>query len=103
MKFMLTWRIHEHARHDALNAFSQMTESDDNSDMGNNIRLIGRWHNVAEFTGVAIFESDDPIAVANWALNWNGILDAEVSPVLDDEETRALGRARAAAMAAEDN
>ena len=100
---MLTWRVHEHARQDALNAFSQMTESDELGDLGGDVRLIGRWHNLAEFTGVAIYETDDPIAAANWALNWNSILDAEVTPVLDDEETKAIGRARMAAMGANDN
>lgn len=94
MKFMLTWRVHEDQRQNALHAFSQMTAEDDLADLGANIKLIGRWHNVAEFTGVAIYESDDPIAIANWALNWNSILDCEVSPVLDDEETRALGKKR---------
>ena len=99
MKFMLTWRIHEEQRHNALAAFAQMTEADDAMDLGSNIKLIGRWHNIAEFTGVAIYESEDPIAMANWALNWNSILDCEVSPVLDDQETRALGKRRAEAAA----
>ena len=92
---MLTWRVHEDQRQNALHAFSQMTAADDLADMGDNVKLIGRWHNIAEFTGVAIYESDDPIAMANWALNWNSILDCEVSPVLDDDETRALGKMRA--------
>ena len=97
MKFMLTWKVHPEKRHNVLAAFSQMTAAEDAADMGGKIRLIGRWHNVAEFSGVAIYESDDPIAMANWALNWNSVLDAVVCPVLDDEETRALGRSRAAA------
>ena len=96
---MLSWRIHDESRQDALNAFSQMTTDDDAADLGGNIKLIGRWHNIAEFSGVAIYESDDPIAMANWALNWNSILDCTVSPVLDDEETRALGRKRMEAAA----
>ncbi|MDH3244228.1 MAG: DUF3303 domain-containing protein [Saprospiraceae bacterium] len=99
MKFMLSWRVHDEQRHNALHAFSQMTAADDAADMGSAVKLIGRWHNIAEFTGVAIYECDDPIAMANWALNWNGILDCEISPVLDDEETRALGRQRADAAA----
>jgi uncharacterized protein DUF3303 len=98
MKFMMTWRVHDHARNDALTAFSQMTAEDHLADIGENVRLIGRWHNLAEFTGVAIYESDDPIAISNWALNWNSILDCEVSPVLDDEETRTLGLRRTQAM-----
>ncbi|NND33840.1 MAG: DUF3303 family protein [Saprospiraceae bacterium] len=99
MKFMLTWRIHPEKRQDALAGFSQMTAQDDIADMGSTVRLIGRWHNIAEFSGVAIYETDDPIAMSNWALNWNSILDAVVTPVLDDEETRALGKSRAQAAA----
>jgi hypothetical protein len=94
MKFLVTWRIHEDKRHDALNAFSQMTAEDDRADMGAGVRLIGRWHDVVGFTGVAIAESDDAQAISNWLLNWNAILDADVTPVLDDEETRALGKTR---------
>lgn len=93
MKFMLSWRVHDHARHDALKGFAQMTAADDAADIGPGVKLIGRWHNVVEFTGVAIFEADDATALSRWALNWNGILDCVVAPVLDDEETRALGSA----------
>ena len=44
--------------------------------------------------GVAIYETDSAEAISNWALNWNSILDLEFSPVLDDEETRELGKKR---------
>ena len=71
-----------------------MTTEDEMADLGGGVRLIGRWHNLAEFSGVAIYESDDPVAMANWALNWNSILDCEVSPVMDDDETRAVGQMR---------
>ena len=94
MKFLVTWRVHEDKRHDALNGFSQMTEEDDRADLGDGVRLIGRWHDVVGFTGVAIAESDSLHAISNWLLNWNAILDVDVTPVLDDEETRALGRTR---------
>lgn len=94
MKFMLTWRLHQEKRLDALKGFSAMTAEDDKADMGDNIRLIGRWHDLAGGTGVAIYESDDAVAMANWALNWTPVLDAVVTPVLDDEETRALGKTR---------
>ena len=94
MKFMVTWRVHEDQRHEVLKGFSGMTAEDDRADHGDRVRLIGRWHDVVSFTGVLICESDDAAAVAGWLLNWNGVLDAEVTPVLDDEETRALGRAR---------
>ena len=94
MKFLLTWRLHTEKRIDAVKGFSQMTAADDKTDMGDNIRLIGRWHNVADGTGVAIFESNDAVAIANWALNWAPVLDSTVTPVLDDEEVRKMGKSR---------
>ena len=94
MKFLVTWRVHDEQRHDVLKAFSQMTAKDDQADLGDSLKLIGRWHDVVGFTGVAICEADDASAVASWLLNWNHVLDADVTPVLDDEETRAVGRAR---------
>ena len=51
---------------------------------------------MAHSKGLAIFESDDTEAISNWALNWNSVLDLEISPVLDDEETGALGKKRPA-------
>jgi hypothetical protein len=43
-------------------------------------------------TGVAICESDDPQALANWTLNWSGVLNVQTALVLDDEEARLLRR-----------
>ena len=96
MKFMLTWRIHPDKRQAAFSAFSQMTAEDDKKDMGSKIKLIGRWHDLSEFTGVAICESDDASAIASWALNWNNVLDVKTVAVLDDEEARAVGRNKTA-------
>ena len=94
MKFMLLYKLHSDKRHDALKVFSQMTPEDDQLDMGDKIKMIGRWHDLANSKGVAIFESDDLEAISNWALNWNKVLDIELTPVLDDAQTRALGKKR---------
>jgi hypothetical protein len=96
MKFMITWRIHPDKRQAAFNAFSQMTADDDKRDMGDKIKLIGRWHDLSQFTGVAICESDDAQALASWALNWNNALDVQTVLVLDDEEARTVGRKKIA-------
>lgn len=94
MKFMVTWRVHEDRRHEALAAFSAMSEEDDEKDLGG-VKLIGRWHDLAGFTGVAIAETDDPAALQAWLLNWNGMIDIlETTPVLDDREAREVGRRR---------
>ena len=92
MKFMVSWRVHDSKRHEALKYFSQMSGDDDLADRGDRIKLIGRWHDMQRFTGVAIIETDDAQAIASWILNWNGILDVEVTPVVDDEEARAIGK-----------
>jgi len=67
--------------------------------MGNKIKLIGRWHDLSEFSGVAICESDDPQALASWALNWNNVLDVKTVMVLNDEEAREVGRKKLAELA----
>lgn len=92
MKFMVTWRVHPDKRQAVFSAFSQMTENDDQKDTGGKIKLIGRWHDLSQFSGVAICESDDPLAMASWALNWNSALDLQTSVVLDDKEAREVGR-----------
>ena len=92
MKFMVTYSIHPDKRHQALQAFSQMTQADDQADLGENITFIGRWHNLGGGTGIAIVETNDARALARWAVNWNHIMDLEVQPVIDDAEARAIGK-----------
>ena len=96
---MVTWRVHPEKRQATFSAFSQMTAEDDKRDMGDAIKLIGRWHDLSRFAGVAIVESDDAQAVASWALNWNSALDVETVVVLDDEEARAVGKKKIAESA----
>ena len=99
MKFMVTWRVHPDKRQAVFSAFSQMTPEDDKKDTGDKIKLIGRWHDLSSFSGVAICESDDPMAVASWALNWNSVLDLQTVMVLNDDEARAVGRKKIAETA----
>ena len=89
MKYMVQWRVHEDKRHETLKVFSGMNATDE---VIEGVTLIGRWHDVVGFTGVAIAETDDPAALSKWLLHWNGAIDIEATPVLDDAETRALGR-----------
>jgi len=76
MKFIVSWRTHPDKRQAAFTAFSQMTAEDDKRDLGER----------------SICESDDPQAVASWALNWINVLDVQTVMVRDDEEARAVGR-----------
>lgn len=92
MKFLVTYSIHPEKRHQALQAFSQMTQADDQADLGEKISFIGRWHVVGGGTGLAIVETADAQALASWAINWNNIMDIDVKPVIDDEEARSVGK-----------
>lgn len=94
MKFMVKWRVFPEMRHEVMKGFSMMSENDLQNDLGDKVKLIGRWHDVSKFEGVAICESDDPQALASWALNWNHAMDLETSVVLDDAEVQAIGKAR---------
>lgn len=91
MKFMVNWRVHENSRHDALKVFSGMSDGEAAAEFGD-VTVIGRWHDLVGFTGVAIVESDDTEALAEWLLQWNHMVDVETTPVLDDQEARAVGR-----------
>jgi hypothetical protein len=93
MKFMITWQMKPGRLHEALELFASLpTEPGQPEAPG--IHLIGRWHDLVRGKGVALCEADDPVAVSNWCLNWNSLLDFEIGIVHDDDETRAIGRAR---------
>ncbi|UCH85306.1 MAG: DUF3303 family protein [Candidatus Latescibacterota bacterium] len=95
MKIMVTWQMYPGELHETLGKFTAMTQKDEEAAMGADVKLIGRWHDVARGRGVAVFETNNAEAISNYALNWNGVMDLDVSIVLDDEETRAVGRSRA--------
>jgi hypothetical protein len=42
--------------------FGRRSPADVGEDLGDKVKLIGRWHDVTGFTGVAIAESDDAAA-----------------------------------------
>ncbi len=66
-----------------------MSAADDQSDHAG-VTVIGRWHDLVAGGGVAICESDDLLSVQAWAMNWNGVLDVDIRPVVDDDEARAM-------------
>ena len=91
MKFMVYWRVQDDKRHEALKNFSGMTDKEAKAEFGN-LKVIGRWHDLIGFTGVAIVETDDVNDLNSWLIQWNDGIDIETIPVLDDKETRKFGR-----------
>lgn len=91
MKFMVNWRVHEDNRHEALKVFAGMSDEEAANEFGE-LKVIGRWHDLIGFTGVAIVETDDPNVLTAWLIKWNSMVDVESVPVLDDLEAREFGR-----------
>ena len=96
MLLMVNWELYPEKKLDAFTAFSQMTAEDDAADVGSEITVIGRWHDLASGTGVAIIESDSAEAVSSWMYNWAEVISSTVTPVLDDEAARAVVKAKLA-------
>ncbi len=91
MKFMVSWKVQDDKRHEALKIFSGMSEAEAASEFGG-LKVIGRWHDLIGFTGVAIVETNDPNELKAWLLKWNDTINIQSVPVLDDNEARKLGR-----------
>ena len=47
--------------------------------------LVSRYHNVDGTGGFAIVESSDAGALADYALDWNGMIEINITPLMDDE------------------
>ena len=91
MKFMITWEVHPDKRTEVQKAWVGLGRKG-RADVGRGNKLIGRWHNSAEFNGVAIMESKDLSTLYRYLGRWNTMMDLTVSPVLNDEESARLGR-----------
>ncbi|UCF38337.1 MAG: DUF3303 family protein [Acidobacteriota bacterium] len=91
MKFMVTWRVHPEKRVDIMKHWIGLTPAQ-RADCGEGVKMIGRWHNEVEFTGVAIVESNDTAALSAYLMQWNPYMDMDIAPVLDDEESAAVGK-----------
>ena len=91
MKFRANYRIPHDNWLPVLQKFSSMTPAE-RADVGEGVRLIGRWHDMSSRTGVAIIESSEAAAVERFIGQWNPYMDVDLAPVLDDEETAAVAQ-----------
>jgi len=91
MLFMSKWATHSEYRHSNLQAFAKMVSGDEVGDGGEGLNLVGRWHGLDGTSGVAIFESDDPAAIARWSLAWSTTMDIDITPVVGDDAIKAIG------------
>ena len=91
MKFKVEWAIDQDKWLPVLEIWSSMTP-EQRADAGEGARILGRWHDLAARTGVAIIEADNAAALARYLTLWNPHMDLDVAPVVDDEESAALAK-----------
>ena len=49
------------------------------------VELLSRYHNLDGTGGFAILESTSAAALADYALDWNGLIKIEITAIMDDE------------------
>ena len=92
MKFMVSWSIDQENWLPLLKKWSSMTP-DERASAGEGVKIVGRWHDMASRGGVAILEATDLKAVNRYLGQWNPAMEIDIAPVLDDEESAAVGQA----------
>jgi hypothetical protein len=92
VKFMVNWSIDQDKWIPVLEKWTSMTP-EERADAGEGVKIVGRWHDLAARTGVAILEGSDTAAIHRYLGQWNPHLDLDVAPVLDDEESAQAAKA----------
>lgn len=82
MKYMTRWSIKEENFAAAVERFATNPPV-----VPEGVTMLGRWHEMGSGDGFALFEADDPVAVARYVLAWADLVDQKVYPVIDDAET----------------
>jgi hypothetical protein len=91
MKFMVSWSIDQDKWLPVLKQWGSMTPQE-RANVGEGVKMIGRWHDTAGRQGVGIFETTDLAALNLYIGQWNPVMDIDIAPVLDDEETAEVAR-----------
>ena len=80
MLFKLAWTHRPEARDETI---KQFMETGGMPPTG--IELLSRYHNLDGTGGFAILESSDAAALADYALDWNGLIKIEITAIMDDD------------------
>ena len=49
------------------------------------VEMLSRYHNLDGTGGFAILDSTNAAALADYALDWNGLIKIEITAIMDDE------------------
>jgi len=80
MLFKLAWTHSPEARNETIKKFMETGGMPPEG-----VELLSRYHNVDGTGGFAILESTNAAALADYALDWNGLIKIEITAIMDDE------------------
>ena len=80
MKYMITWKIHPNSYKATAEAFLE-----GGAPAPSGLTTVGRWHSPGSVSGWHLVEGDDVEALAHHVAEWAGLVELEVSPVIEDE------------------
>ena len=80
MLFKLAWTHSPEARDETIKKFMETGGMPPEG-----VELLSRYHNVDGTGGFAILESTNAAALADYALDWNGLIKIEITAIVDDE------------------
>ncbi len=80
MLFQLAWMHTPEARDETVKKFMATGGMSPEG-----VELISRYHNLDGTGGGAILESTNAAALADYALDWNGMIKIEITAIMDDD------------------
>jgi hypothetical protein len=81
MKFMLTFSLSPDTRNEAIERFLKT-----GGQPPKGAKLVGRWISADLSKAYDLVESDDPNALAEFALQWSDLMKVETSVVVEDKQ-----------------
>lgn len=85
MTYVMTWTYPPERRDEIQARFKQT-----GGPPPEGAKMISRWHRIGGGQGVCIAETDDPVALAKWAQDWNDLMQFEIYPALDDQTAASV-------------
>ncbi len=84
MLFVVQWSGPAAARKTALERVKRL-RSEHATAASTGVKVIARWHAIAEPGGYAIVDADDASKLAVWIIQWNDLFAFTLTPVMDAE------------------
>jgi len=89
--FCMAWKLHADKKTQAMTYFAGLTDEDHKRDQGANVKVFGRWHNLASLSGNIIAEAPTADDVFKWAYNWSEeTCNIDIFPVMDHNKLREM-------------